>query len=143
VGEDDGCADRVAPLPIREGAAVPKPQHAVPWQPVTCEFHAASIASRQPRPAASQSIACDWADGLTMLAVEWALDAGWTSRCQRAKSLHRPIRRSHAMRAGGGQVFPTRPPVVRPSDLPVGGRAEREQTLHRRSSFVRRSLSTR
>jgi hypothetical protein len=55
----------------------------------------------------------------------------------------RPVRRSHAMRAGGGQVFPARPPGVRPSDLPVGGRAEREQTLHRRSSFVRRSLSTR
>jgi hypothetical protein len=59
-------------------AAVPKPQHAVPWQPVTCELHAASIASPQPRPAASQSIACDCADGLTMFAAERALDAGWT-----------------------------------------------------------------
>ena len=71
--EDDGCADRVAPLPIREGAAVPKPQHAVPWQPVTCELHAASIASPEPRPAASQSIACDCADGLTMFAAERGL----------------------------------------------------------------------
>ena len=61
-----GPADRVAPLPIREGAAVP-------WQPVTCELHAASIASPEPRPAASQSIACDCADGLTMFAAERGL----------------------------------------------------------------------
>jgi hypothetical protein len=89
-------ATRLVLLPI---APPPRSAQSLPEEPKTCPQNLT------PKPVLKK--AC--ADGLTMFAVEWALDAGWTSRCQRAKSLHPPIRRSHAMCAGGGQVFPARP----------------------------------